>query len=218
MVILGTAFYQITSFFGAHVRNTNGLAKRIEGLANIEDSNIAPLIKVLHEHQKLFNDDPQECKVVQHDIQLLPATRPIRQPFYCFSPYKKEVMRTELQYLLDHGLASPWSGSIAPIKIHTKAIQHYPQPTTRKQLLLFLGLASYYRRFVKNFSTVATPLINLTSPKQRYHWTIQQTVAFEQLKSLLCPDPILASPGITTPFIINVDASGTGIGGVLMQQ
>ncbi|XP_069175524.1 trichohyalin-like [Procambarus clarkii] len=56
----------------------------------LQDRNSASLIRILKEHQKLFSDDPQECNVVQHDIQLLPDTRPIRQPFYRISPSKKE--------------------------------------------------------------------------------------------------------------------------------
>nr|XP_045588482.1 uncharacterized mitochondrial protein AtMg00860-like [Procambarus clarkii] len=102
--------------------------------------------------------------------------------------------------------------------MHLQGIQKYPQPTSREQLMRFLGLASYYRRFCKNFSIVATPLIILTSPKRKYIRTNSQSIAFEQLKTLLCTNPILASPDVKQPFILNVDASSTGIGGVMMQQ
>lgn len=82
----------------------------------------------------------------------------------------------------------------------------------------FLGMASYYRRFCKNFSSVASPLTALTSSKVKFLWNNECNVSFEQLKSLLCSNPVLQSPDFSRPFVLQVDACDTGAGGVLLQE
>ena len=109
-------------------------------------------------------------------------------------------------------------GEIIPKTENIAAITEFPVPTNRKSLLRFLGMTSYYRKFCKNFSIVATPLIELTSPKKKFTWSDSCQKAFEQLKDVLCSSPVLAAPDLSRPFIIQVDACDTGIGAVLMQE
>ena len=80
-----------------------------------------------------------------------------------------------------------------------KAIREWPKPKTLTQLRGFLGLCSYYRRFVKNFSKMASPLTDLTK-KGNFGWNEAAQKAFEELKERMSPCPVLAVPDFTQPF------------------
>ena len=110
------------------------------------------------------------------------------------------------------------NGNVRPKTANIEAVLDYPVPTTRKSLQRFLGLASYYRRFCKNFSSVAAPLTSLTSPKVKFVWDDECQASFEALKLFLCNNPVLKSPDFNRPFILHIDASDTGAGGVLLQD
>ena len=81
----------------------------------------------------------------------------------------------------------------------------------------FLGLENYYRRFIKNFATVARPLHQATEKSHNFTWTCQCEEAFSKLKEFLTSAPILALPDWSKPFIVDTDASDFGIGAVLSQ-
>ena len=99
-----------------------------------------------------------------------------------------------------------------------EAIKTWPQPTNLQQVRSFLGIAGFYRRFVKNFSTIAAPLHALSKKNALFVWGSLQSTTFDELKSLLTHAPILALPNFDKTFEVHCDASGTGIGGVLMQE
>ena len=82
----------------------------------------------------------------------------------------------------------------------------------------FRLLCGYYRSFVKGFATIASPLTKLTRKDQPFHWHDSQEKSFQELKRALTNAPILAFPDYSAPFVLYTDASGTGIGAVLMQQ
>lgn len=92
-----------------------------------------------------------------------------------------------------------------------------PPPTNLCQLRAFLGLTSYYRRFIKDFSKIARPLYDLLKKDQAYKWEKEQRGAFKALKAELISAPILRYPNFSRPFLLHTDASGTRLGAVLAQ-
>ncbi|KAK1595931.1 hypothetical protein QYE76_007781 [Lolium multiflorum] len=98
------------------------------------------------------------------------------------------------------------------------AIHNWPTPTNVGQVRSFHGLAGFYRRFVKDFSTIACPLNELTKKNVPFVWGKAQQKAFDELKKRLTEAPLLALPDFSKTFEIECDASGLGIGGVLMQN
>ena len=80
-----------------------------------------------------------------------------------------------------------------------------------------MGLTSYYRKFIKNYVLIVAPLTALLR-KNAFDWSIAADLAFHQLKAAVSQPPVLALPNFNQHFIIECDASGTGLGAVLMQN
>nr|CAD39843.2 OSJNBb0072N21.12 [Oryza sativa Japonica Group] len=99
-----------------------------------------------------------------------------------------------------------------------EAIHSWPVPTTITQVRSFLGLAGFYRRFVKDFSTIAAPLHELTKRNVTFTWAAAQRNAFDTLKDKLTHAPLLQLPDFNKTFELECDASGIGLGGVLLQE
>ena len=102
-----------------------------------------------------------------------------------------------------------------PVKI--QAITHWPPPTNAKELRSFLGLASYYRRFIPKFAEIAAPLYRLQEKESRFSWTEPCQTAFDTLKQKLTTAPVLAFPTRDGMFVLDTDASNIAIGAVLSQ-
>jgi RNase H-like domain found in reverse transcriptase/Reverse transcriptase (RNA-dependent DNA polymerase)/Aspartyl protease/Zinc knuckle len=109
----------------------------------------------------------------------------------------------------EHGISTD------PAKI--EVVKTFPVPKNLRQLRGFLGLASYYRRFVEGFTKIAAPLNELLKKKVRYKWTGTQQQAFERLKAHLTSAPILAYPDFEKEFILFTDASDLALGAILSQ-
>ena len=99
-----------------------------------------------------------------------------------------------------------------------EAIKGWPIPQMITQVRSFLGLAGFYRRFVKDFSTIAAPLNELTKKGVAFQWGPAQDHAFNTLKEKLTCAPLLQLPNFGKTFELECDASGIGIGGVLLQE
>src|SRR5215213_10528082 len=106
---------------------------------------------------------------------------------------------------------------ISPDPAKVEKIKNFSEPTNLKDLRGALGLFSYYRKFVKDFSRIAKPLLKLLKKDTPFEWTNKQQNAFDFLKQRLMEAPILQYPNFTKPFQIYTDASGTGFGAVLSQ-
>ncbi|KAK3544055.1 hypothetical protein QTP86_000399 [Hemibagrus guttatus] len=99
-----------------------------------------------------------------------------------------------------------------------RAVTEWPAPSTIRELQRFLGFANFYRRFIRNYSSVAAPLTSLLRGKpKRLTWTDQAQVAFQRLKNSFTTAPILCHPDPDRPFMVEVDASSSGLEAVLSQ-
>ena len=113
-------------------------------------------------------------------------------------------------------IVAPGSLQMDPSKV--SAVTSWPIPDSRKHLQRFLGFANFYRRFIRNYSTVAAPLTALTSTKVPFHWTPAADKAFQTLKARFTSAPILQVPDPDRQFVVEVDASDVGVGAVLSQR
>ncbi|KAL6726229.1 hypothetical protein Aduo_008221 [Ancylostoma duodenale] len=104
------------------------------------------------------------------------------------------------------------------------AITDYPKPTSRSAMRTFLGMCSYYRKFILGFPKIVGPLHEMTSEKCPYRWTPERKKAFQTLKEAITTAPVLAQPDIEAarcgqkPFQVHTDASYLGLGAVLSQK
>ena len=107
---------------------------------------------------------------------------------------------------------------LAPDPKKVEAIRRYPTPTDLTELRRFLGMASYYRRFISGFSDIATPLNRLTQKDVPFVWDKNCETAFQTLKEQLVSSPVLAFRETDGDYILYTDASNIGVGAVLAQE
>src|ERR1700744_3719675 len=103
-----------------------------------------------------------------------------------------------------------------PVKIN--GVKNWPQPQNVTDVRSFLGFCNYYRMFIPGFADEAKPLTMLTKKLAEWVWGEEQEAAFENIKTLITSEPVLAHPRLDQPFELEVDASGYAIGAVLMQR
>ncbi|MGH0143181.1 UNVERIFIED_CONTAM: hypothetical protein FKN15_019131 [Acipenser sinensis] len=124
--------------------------------------------------------------------------------------------KQETQYL---GF-SMGNGRVKPVASKVQALVDTPVPRTKAQVRSLLGLAGYYRRCIPEFSTIVSPLIDLTkkSAPNTVKWSDECQGAFDTIKRILCQAPALVSPDFDREFILQTDASDVGLGAVLSQE
>ena len=152
--------------------------------------------------------------IEEHNQRLKLVLERIRAAGLRLKPKKCRIAQLTVEYL-GH-VVSAAGVETDPKKV--EAVVKYPTPTNLKSLRSFLGLTSYYRRFVPGFSKIACPLHALTKKDVSFVWSPECQSAFEQLKSLLQTSPILCFPDFSKPFLLETDPSGMGLGAVLAQE
>eukprot|EP00253_Pinus_taeda_P028310 PITA_28310 len=246
---------------------------------NLTDDQKQQLMKLLKENKEAFAWDYKDMKGISpelctHRIYIKEGSRPVCQPQRRMNPNLREIVKEELQKLLNAGFIYPISDSewVSPLVIVPKkngkwrnlekvlkrcieahlalstekchmmmnegiVLGHYvsllgihvdpakiqviltlPIPKTQTEVRSFLGHAGYYRRFIKDFSKIASPLFVLLTKNAEFKWSDDCEKAFDQLKHQLSIAPILRGPDWACPFHISFDASDTTIGAVLGQE
>jgi hypothetical protein len=107
---------------------------------------------------------------------------------------------------------------LRPDEKKVEKIRNIKRPETVTEVRSFLGLCSYYRRFIKDFSKIAKPLHNLTKKNKIFEWKEEQQSAFDILRTKLMEEPILVYPSFEKEFILITDGSKIGLGAVLAQM
>lgn len=126
---------------------------------------------------------------------------------------KCSFLKTSVNYL-GHEVTE---GSIRPGQLKINSVTQFKQPRNVHELRQFIGLASYFRKFVRGFAEIARPLTYLTKKEVAWYWGPEQDDAFSKLKSILTDRPVLAIYDPHADTEIHTDASKIGLGGILLQ-
>ncbi|XP_058864420.1 uncharacterized protein LOC131706752 [Acipenser ruthenus] len=168
---------------------------------------------------------PSECLVYLDDLLVHGGTfqdalaslhevlRRVRKAGLKLHSEKCQLMRQEVSFLGHRVGAEGIQTEVDKVT----AVRDWPIPVNPRQVRSFLGLASYYRRFVQGFATIAAPLHRLLRKDEPFEWTPACQEAFASLQHALCQSPVLAPPDVRSPFLLDTDASNEGIGAVLSQ-
>ena len=151
-----------------------------------------------------FEEHLDLLRLVAKRIQISGLTLNIQKSKFCM----KEV--NYLGYIVGEG-------GLRTSDEKVQSIRNFSEPRTPKELRRFLGMAGYYRKFIPNFSDMASPLTNLYTKGTKFVFTDEARIAMENIKTALTTAPILIHPNYSKPFIIQCDASSYGIGAVLCQ-
>lgn len=149
----------------------------------------------------------------QHEQKLRNLLERLKTAGLLLQPEKCKFLCKEISYL-GHVITNE---GVKPDPKKTEAVANFPRPRNSKNIKQFLGLAGYYRRFVRDFANIARPLTNLLKKEKQFQWDQEQEDAFIELKTILCTEPLLQYPDFTQPFVITTDASGYALGAVLSQ-
>ena len=149
----------------------------------------------------------------EHLCNLQAVFERLRQAGLKLHPRKYHLLQHKVTYL-GHVVSAQ---GIAPDPDKTDRVNLWPIPQSAKEVQQFLGLANYYRRFIKGFASLAKPLHRLTEKGREFTWTQESDQAFNTLKQKLTSAPVLALPNWSKSFLVDTDASETGIGAVLSQ-
>lgn len=169
----------------------------------------------LEKHVFVYLDDVIICTPTfdEHVTVLKEVMKRIFSAGLTLNREKCQFCKPELKYL---GYVINASGLLVdPEKV--EAILKIPTPKSVSEVRRIVGMASWYRRFVPNFSTVISPLTSLTRKNVKFHWDSNCEKAFQTVKEHLIKAPVLSCPNFNLPFVVQCDASDFGLGAVLSQ-
>ncbi|MCG8046377.1 MAG: RNase H-like domain-containing protein, partial [Candidatus Thiodiazotropha endolucinida] len=151
----------------------------------------------------------------EHILRVEQIFERLKQAGLKLKPEKCHMLQKEVTFL-GHVVTSE---GVKPNPINIAKIMDWPKPKTAKQIKQFVALGSYYRRYVKDFASLVRPMVDLTKKGKRFIWTDACDLSFENLKkSLVSPDVMGYPLNDAGDFILDVDASDVGIGGILHQM
>eukprot|EP00253_Pinus_taeda_P019757 PITA_19757 len=206
---------------------------------NLEKSQQEEITKILQKHSTAFAWEYTDMKCIDpetciHHIYIEEKSRPFRQLQRRMNPNLREIVKEELQKLLNVNFIYPISDSrwVSPLVIVPKksgdaikvdrskveVISKLPIPNCQKDVRIFLGFTGYYRRFIENFTKIASPLFKLLTKDCEFKWDPDCQSASETLKTRISEAPILRGPNWKLPFHISTDASDTALGAMLGQK
>lgn len=149
----------------------------------------------------------------EHLIHVRAILETLRKRKFCIKKSKCRWAQSRVGFL---GHVVTREG-IVPNPATVEKILSTELPKNVSEVRSFLGLAGYYRKFIRNYADIARPLHDLLKKDVTWSFEKPQVEAFNQLKSMVTSPPVLAYPDLSKPFILETDASGVGIGGVLSQ-
>lgn len=164
----------------------------------------------------VFIDD---ILVYNVDLQIHVST--LRQVLQILDKHQLKIKRSKCSFAkqqltyLGHVISKQ---GVATDPKNIEAVKSWPSPTNVKEVRGFLGLAGYYRKFVRNFGLISRPLTDLLKKHSVFLWTNEKEEAFQSLKTALITAPVLALPDFRKTFEIETDALDKGISAVLMQE
>ena len=148
-----------------------------------------------------------------HTIKMQKLLGTLKTARLTLQTYKCKLLKREVTYL-GHEISEE---GVRPDSDKVKPVEKFPRPRTPKNVKQFVGLASYYRRFIPGFANIAKPLNKLLKNHEPFVWGEEQEQAFVKLKQLLCEKPILQYPNFNERFLVTCDASNVALGAVLSQ-
>jgi hypothetical protein len=150
----------------------------------------------------------------EHDRHLRMVLKKVRENQLCAKLNKCEFCLKEVLFL--RHIISKGRISVDPSKV--KDVLSWNTPQNVLNIRSFLGLTGYYRRFIKGFSKISKPMTKLLEKGKTFEWTPRHEASFQELKKRLTMTLVLTMPNMEKPFSIYCDASGQGLGCVLMQD
>ena len=150
----------------------------------------------------------------EHNENLITFFERLRATGLKLQPDNCECLHPELEYL-GHLITE---NGVEPNPNKLEAVKNFKKPINAKDVRSFLGLGGYYRKFIKNFSTIAKPLTDLTKKDHTFDWTPKCEESFQKIKNCLCSAPVLKFPDYQEQFILTTDASNVGLGAILSQK
>lgn len=151
--------------------------------------------------------------LIEHETNLNLVLNRLKENNLQIQTSKCKFLQREIMFL-GHIISDK---GINPDPSKIEAVQSFPIPTNTKEIQSFLGLANYYRRFIQNFSEIASPITALLKKDATYIWSAECATAFSTLKEKLTTHPILQHPDFEKQFSLTVDASGKALGAILSQ-